>query len=340
MAKKAPKVEKEDLMLPQSIDIKENYLLTEYPEALDLLLIDQTTHKNIFWASKSYEQLRDGYKFFDSITREKITGENGNVIKPRAAKSKEEQTMRVKVNAEVFTPSWICNKQNNMVDQSWFGRKDVFNKEDGTTWHPTEGKIRFPNKNGKSWIDYVSNNAMEISCGEALYLASRYDTITGQPIELGMRIGLLDRKMRIVGENTETEEDWICHAINAVKSTYGYDWQGDNVLLARESILLSFIEYYKARFEKKPSVEVVNKVAYIITWNIFQMDGIKFVVPESCHDVVTETDIFGNEGNAIPCPGCTNNRPHSHTGIYSLIADWSIDSDEPIEIVEFHTLHK
>ncbi len=148
MAKKAPKVEKEDLMLPQSIDIKENYLLTEYPEALDLLLIDQTTHKNIFWASKSYEQLGDGYKFFDSITREKITGENGNVIKPRAAKSKEEQTMRVKVNAEVFTPSWICNKQNNLVDQSWFGRKDVFNKEDGTTWHPTEGKIRFPNKTG------------------------------------------------------------------------------------------------------------------------------------------------------------------------------------------------
>lgn len=127
MAKKAPKVEKEDLMMPQTIDIKEYYLLTEYPEALDLLLIDQTTHKNIFWASKSYEQLGDGYKFFDSITRKKITGENGNVIKPRAAKSKEEQTMRVKVNAEVFTPSWICNKQNNLVDQSWFGRKDVFN---------------------------------------------------------------------------------------------------------------------------------------------------------------------------------------------------------------------
>ena len=157
MAKKAPKVEKEDLMLPQSIDIKENYLLTEYPEALDLLLIDQTTHKNIFWASKSYEQLGDGYKFFDSITREKITGENGNVIKPRAAKSKEEQTMRVKVNAEVFTPSWICNKQNNLVDQSWFGRKDVFNKEDGTTWHPTEGKIRFPNKTGK--FHWKSNQA-------------------------------------------------------------------------------------------------------------------------------------------------------------------------------------
>ena len=340
MAKKAPKAEKEDLTIPQPIDIMENYLLAEYPDALDLLLIDQTTHKNIFWASKSYEQLGDGYNFFDSITREKITGENGNVIKPRAAKNKEEQTMRLKVNAEVFTPSWICNKQNNLVDQSWFGRKDVFNKEEGTKWHPTVDKIIFPNKTGKSWIDYVGNNAMEISCGEAPYLASRYDTITGQPIELSMRIGILDRKLRVVGENTKTEEDWIRHGINAVKSIYGYDWQGDNVLLSRESILLSFIEYYEARFEKKPSVEYVNKVAYIISWNIFQMDGIKFVVPESCHDVVTETDIFGNEGHATPCPGCTNNRPHSHTGIYSRIADWSIDSDEPIEIVEFHTLHK
>ena len=31
--------------------------------------------------------------------------------------------------AEVFTPSWICNAQNNLIDNAWFERKDVFNKE-------------------------------------------------------------------------------------------------------------------------------------------------------------------------------------------------------------------
>jgi hypothetical protein len=31
--------------------------------------------------------------------------------------------------AEVFTPSWICNAQNNLIDNTWFGRDNVFNKE-------------------------------------------------------------------------------------------------------------------------------------------------------------------------------------------------------------------
>lgn len=43
---------------------------------------------------------------------------------------------------------------------------------------------------------------IEISCGEAPYLVSRYDTVTGEFIELLSRIVLLDRKLRVVTENT------------------------------------------------------------------------------------------------------------------------------------------
>ncbi|MBO7227930.1 MAG: hypothetical protein J6V33_10150 [Bacteroidales bacterium] len=70
------------------------------------------------------------YKYNSEISVTAITGRNGRVIKPRVLKTKEEQTERAKGMAEVFTPSWICNAQNNLVDEAWFGRKDVFNIED------------------------------------------------------------------------------------------------------------------------------------------------------------------------------------------------------------------
>jgi hypothetical protein len=48
---------------------------------------------------------------------------------PRVHKDKLLQLSRSKEMAEVFTPSWICNAQNNLVDNSWFGRDNVFNTE-------------------------------------------------------------------------------------------------------------------------------------------------------------------------------------------------------------------
>ena len=48
---------------------------------------------------------------------------------PRVHKDKILQLSRSKVMAEVFTPSWICNAQNNLIDSSWFGKANVLNKE-------------------------------------------------------------------------------------------------------------------------------------------------------------------------------------------------------------------
>ena len=41
---------------------------------------------------------------------------------------------------------------------------------------------------------------MEVSCGEAPYITSRYDTVSGDYIEVPDRIGLLDRKLRVISE--------------------------------------------------------------------------------------------------------------------------------------------
>ena len=226
------------------VDIKENRILALDSTLLNILLKDNSSGKNIIWATDDYTQYDETYTKDRQITVFSVTGKNGTIIKPRVEKTKQEQLTRVRDKAEVFTPSWICNKQNNLVDNAWFGRENVFNVEQEKTWTATQEKITFPTEDGKTWQDYVKANRLEISCGEAPYLASRYDTVSGNTIPVKERIGLLDRKLRVVSENVDDEQEWYEWAKQAVKSVYGYEWQGDNVLLARENLLFTFSDYY------------------------------------------------------------------------------------------------
>ena len=224
--------------------------------------------------------------------------------------------------AEVFTPSWVCNAQNNLVDEAWFGCKDVFNIEDTTnhTWQATSNKIEFPK--GKTWKDYIRTTRMEMTCGEAPYLVSRYDATTGTPIPLQERIGLLDRKLRIISENVDVSGEWLEWAQTAYKNIYGFEWQGDNLLLAREALIWTFIEYYQAKFGKAPLLKSINYIAYIVSWNLWQMDGLKGVVPDSCHEETEMTDLFSGEGKKRPCQGCVDGGFYHHNGIYCKLRDW------------------
>ena len=328
------------------VDISEQDILDYDPDVLDKLLIDHTMSAkarseaedytrvvNIFWATSDYdgsvldangEVVKEGYRYDDEIKPENITGTFRRIVMPRVLKDKQAQIDRTKEKAEVFTPSWVCNAQNNLIDEAWFGRKDVFNREtvneDGThSWIPTEGKIIFPKGDSKkTWKKYVVDNRMEITCGEAPYLVSRYDTTTGEPIPIGRRIGLLDRKMRVINENVETEKEWYAMAEKAIKHTYGYEWQGDNLLLAREALLYTYIEYFMEKFNEKdeegryikdangnlrvPERRKIVNAARWISWNLWQMDGIKMVVPDSC-DKVYDTNLFGEQEKKT-CPAC------------------------------------
>lgn len=300
------------------IDINEKSLYEKYPTVLDLLLLDNTTKKNIIWATNSYK--RRGYRFSDNILPINVI--KGNIIQPRSKKAKAEQAKRSKDSAEVFTPSWMCNKQNNLIDEEWFGKKDVFNIELNDDWIVNEEKIIMPE--GKSWIDYIKDIRLEITCGEAPYLVSRYDTVTGKPIETKKRIGLLDRKFRIINENCSNNEEWMQYVLEALKSIYGFDWQGDNLLLARENVLYTFIDYYKERFNNEPKEELLIQVATIISWNLWQMDGIKCVIPNSCKvEKIIQYNLFEDEEVIESgCQGCTKGTVHGHNGVYSKIMDW------------------
>jgi len=308
------------------IDILENELIEKYPDILGTLLRDQTTQKNIFWATDNYENLGESYRFSSEISPELITGEKGNVIMPRVHKDKILQLSRSKEMAEVFTPSWICNTQNNLVDNSWFGKEGVFNKEilkkNGTkSWETTKEKIAFPK--GKTWQDYVQDTRLEISCGEAPYLVSRYDTTTGEFIKIEDRIGILDRKLRVVNENLYSINEWLEAVETAYKSTYGFEWQGDSLLLAREALLITFIENFTHKFETEPTLETIQNIARIISWNIWQMDGLKGVIPNSCKDEIVDiSDFFETKTEIMKCKGCETQNIKQHNGIYCNIMDW------------------
>ncbi|MEZ7884255.1 MAG: restriction endonuclease subunit M [Bacteroidales bacterium] len=306
------------------VDIKENDIIKYDSQLLPILLKDNSSKQNIIWATDNYVSYGDGYNGSDSITTSSITGKKGNIIKPRVNKKKTEQLSRVRDRAEVFTPSWICNKQNNLVDNAWFGAEEVFNTESHNGWEALLRPVPFPTREGKGWQDYVKDVRLEVSCGEAPYLVSRYDTITGEPIEVAQRIGLLDRKLRVVSENTTTIEDWSEWATIAFKSTYGFEWQGDNLLLARENLLFTFIDYYKCKFSNTPSIESLREIARIISWNLWQMDGLKGVIPNSCGShKITTYNLFGEvEVSVQLCDGCSKNNIHQHNGIYCKIKDW------------------
>lgn len=154
----------------------------------------------------------------------------------------------------------------------------------------------------KTWKDYVNENRIEITCGKAPYLVSRYDTVTGEPIPVGERIGLLDRKLWVV----ETSGEWLEAAQKAYKSKYGYEWQSDNIVLARENLLYTFVDYYKAKFGKDLVLRSLLYIAYIISWNIRQMDGLKGVIPNSCKEqTIQEGGLFDEPTTrTIQCSGC------------------------------------
>ena len=255
---------------PQLIDIREDGLLALSAEVLDTLLRDHTTGQNIFWATHDYEALGSEYNYHSEILPHLITGEHGMVIRPRVLKSKEEQTDRVKGMAEVFTPSWIVKKMVDYVD-----------------------------------ID-INTRCLEFTCGEAPFLVSRYDSTTGDPIAINERIGVLDRKLHLINEQKLSDENWLAFVRQAFQNTYGYEWQGDSLLLARENLLYTFVDYYEKRFGSLPVVSLLLDFAEIISWNLWQMDGLSYRIPRERQDQLQQTQLsFFDEAPVIlPTPLC------------------------------------
>ena len=243
--------------------------IRDYPvrDVLKLLLKDKSTKKNILFATDAY----DGIVPEEPITEAVLLGFYALAIHPRVKKSLDAQDARTRKKGEVFTPVWVCNKMNNHCDAEWFGRGNVFNVEYGEDWMPTAGVIPF--KNAKGWKKYVDSRRLEITCGEAPYIVSRYDAATGEPIGVERRVGILDRKLRVVNENVASENEWLTWATRAYQSVYGYEFQGDNLLIARINLLMTFVDNMRFRWDRQPTLSELKKLTNVIVWNFWQMDS-------------------------------------------------------------------
>lgn len=86
-----------------------------------------------------------------TITSDLVTGKNGNLIQPRAVKSKEEQLLRTRDKAEVFHALSIVKQMNEACDTQTCYKKQLARL---------------------CWM-----LKLEITCGEAL-IVSRYDPVS------------------------------------------------------------------------------------------------------------------------------------------------------------------
>lgn len=298
----------------QTIDIREDYLLKK-DNLLETLLQDKTTGKNILWATDSYESRGEKFASLDSITTDLVTGKNGKLIQPRAVKSKEEQLLRTRDKAEVFTPLSIVKQMNDACDTKRITKNN--------------------------WQQYVALLKLEITCGEAPYIVSRYDPVSDSQelLPLPKRVGFLDRKLRLISKYCDSHKDWVKWTKIAYQSSYGYEWQGDSLLIARENLLYTFIDYYKDRFKRTPTLKLQKEIAEIIAWNIFQMDGLKYVIPMSCKSekvmIKGEETLFEKKDDHTKeklCSGCEKKMAKNHNGVYVEIMDWV--SDHTIRFVD------
>lgn len=242
-----------------SADISENTIREQMPDILDLLLIDRTTstpkhQRNIIWANENYIQYGRYYGVSYQIKPKLITGHMGYLIIPRALKSQYVQKERTKSKAEVFTPTWVVKKQNDIIDSNYIN-------DDLET--------------------YVKRKWLEITCGEAPYMASRYDMETGKIISLEQRVGFIDRKLRRINAEINDKAEWQLMVKKAYQSSYGFEWSGDSLLLARENLLYTYRDYYFAKWSEEPIYILFKDIAEIISYNIFQMDGLKYIIPLS-----------------------------------------------------------
>ena len=252
-----------------AIDISEEQLAMESADLLKILLKDRTTKKNIVWATHSYELLGKGFAPSDRITPSRVTGTYANLIQPRSEKSKYEQKDRTKIRAEVFTPTWLVEKQNGYM----------------------EAELE-----ALDLKDYIQVRWLEITCGEAPYMVTRYDTVTGEEILLSERVGFVDRKLQRISREVSNEATFYELVKKAYRASYGYEYQGDSLLLARENLLATFEDYYLAKTGNQPTLEQKKEIATIISYNVFQMDGLKKISPYSAtQEQSQQLSLFSDE---------------------------------------------
>lgn len=294
------------------IDIYSDIKFIHELGVLEKLLKDQTTNKNIVWSTDAYEDFGPEFNKESEILLMQILGTNFFIN--RASKNKITQLERTKSHAEVFSSSSLCKKMTENFDQLL-----------ESNFYLNNDQISLISQ--KSWQRYIELKVLEICCGEAPFLVNRYDSVTGKKINFNNRIGLLDKKIKIINENVLLEKEWFDWIIVAFQSTYGYELQGDSLLISRINLLQTFIESVNRRWNRNPSKKELELIIEIITWNIWQMDGLTYQSPyKSKDDFLEQISIF-----SINKDFHSNNKNELNE---SKIFDWTTNKENKFKNIE------
>ena len=244
------------------IELRDPLLQSE----IKMLLRDRNTAKNIIWATKDYDDFGFDYLETCEMSYESVINLSYDIFQPRVTKDKDIQKSRTKDKAEVFTPSSICNYMNSYFDEDYFLSNSIVKGEDFEV-------------DKKGLKKYVCLRKLEITCGEAPFIVSRYDSTTGIIIPLYSRVGFIDRKLSLISEFINDESEWLDLVTCAYESSYGYEYQGDNLFKARLNLFYTFIDYYIKKWNKFPENSELKSIANIISRNLWQMDGLTYTTP-------------------------------------------------------------
>ena len=207
-----------------------------------------------FGSEKNYAVWND--QITETLLQERTTGTtfpiNPDEVMPRYMKAAEDQKSRTASKAEVFTPYEIIKKMNDQVQGDF----------------------------GGSIGEYIKRTVLEVTCGEAPFLTTRYDAASGEEIPIENRTGLLDRKLACIPD-VIGKDGYVECATAALKAVYGYELQSDSLFLARRNLLMTTIEHYENVWKTEPSYETVLNWASIISYNIIWMDGRYNCVPNT-----------------------------------------------------------
>ncbi|MEE1324762.1 MAG: Eco57I restriction-modification methylase domain-containing protein, partial [Bifidobacteriaceae bacterium] len=96
-------------------------------------------------------------------------------------------------------------------------------------------------------------------------------------------------------EKTKSRREWVRWGLAALKASYGFEYQGDNLLLARINVFETFCEHLHERWGTGISDEELDQAAWIVSWNFWQMNGFTCAVPTNKMDAVVQSALFGYE---------------------------------------------
>ena len=115
------------MQFEEKLDVIEEDIAQYSRELLDILLKDRTTNENIIWATSDYISHGELYAATEQIYASLITGVHSKLIQPRVAKAHEQKKSTApEIRRKCLPHSWICNAQNNLVDEHWFGGLMMF----------------------------------------------------------------------------------------------------------------------------------------------------------------------------------------------------------------------